>query len=157
MKPVICLRIASVLTFVHSVLHTIGGVFGKPATGVATTVAAAMRSPFQVFGVTRSYSDFYMGMGLGLTIFLTMDALLLWLLASIAKEDASRLRPLMAVFALGYLAFAFNSYTFFFPLPVVTELLIVASLVAAIVTASRDQPATSNRGENTPLETAHSQ
>lgn len=95
MKPVIFLRIASVLTLIHSVLHTLGGVFGKPGPGVATSVAAAMRARFQVFGVTRSYSDFYMGMGLGVTIFLTMDALLLWILASMAKDDAPRLRPLI--------------------------------------------------------------
>lgn len=135
MKPAVFIRIASVLTLVHSVLHTVGGVFGKPAPGVATSVAAMMRSHFQVFGVTRSYSDFYMGMGLGVTIFLTMDALLLWLLASMAKQNAASLRPLIAVFAVGYLAFALNSYTFFFALPVITELLIVACLVAAIVTA----------------------
>ena len=139
MKPVMFLRIASILVLIHSVLHTIGGVFGKPAPGIATSVAAAMRSPFQVFGLTRSYSDFYMGMGLGVTIFLTMDALLLWVLASMAKENAARLRPLIALFALGYLAFALDSYTFFFALPVVTELLIVTCLIAAIVTAKPQQ------------------
>ena len=30
MKPVIYLRAASLLTLLHAVLHTIGGVFGKP-------------------------------------------------------------------------------------------------------------------------------
>jgi hypothetical protein len=135
MKPVLFLRIASVLTFIHSILHTMGGVFGKPAPGVATRVAAEMRAPFPAFGAMRSYSDFYMGMGLGVTIFLTMDALLLWILASMAKTDAIRLRPLIAVFSLGYFAFAINSYTFFFAFPVITELLIVACLLAAIVTA----------------------
>jgi hypothetical protein len=135
MKPVIFLRIASVLTLIHSILHTIGGVFGKPAPGVAARVAAEMRTTFPAFGAMRSYSDFYMGLGLGVTIFLTMDALLLWILASMAKKDAVRLRPLIAIFALGYFAFAINSYTFFFALPVITELLIVACLVAAVVTA----------------------
>jgi len=137
-KPVIFLRSASVLTLIHSVLHTVGGVFGKPAPGVATTVAAAMRSPFQAFGLTRSYSDFYMGMGLGVTIFLTMDALLMWLLSSMAKENAARLRPLVAVFALGYLAFAMNSYMFFFTMPVIVELLIAACLIAAIFSAKSE-------------------
>ncbi len=140
MKPLIFLRIASVLTLFHSVLHTVGGVFGKPGPGVATSVAAAMRARFQVFGVTRSYSDFYMGMGLGVTIFLTMDALLLWILASMAKNDPVRLRPLIAVFALGYFAFAFNSYSFFFAMPVVFELIIVGCLVAAFVTARSAHP-----------------
>ena len=140
MKTATFLRIASVLTLIHSILHTIGGVFGKPAPGVATTVAAAMRTHFEVFGVNRSYSDFYMGFGLGITIFLTVDSILLWILASMSKHDAPGLRPLIAVFALGYLAFAFNSYVFFFPIPVITELLIVACLVAAFVTAKASLP-----------------
>jgi len=126
MKTATFLRIASVLTLIHSILHTIGGVFGKPAPGVATTVAAAMRTHFEVFGVNRSYSDFYMGFGLGITIFLTVDSILLWMLASMSRHDAPRLRPLIAVFALGYLAFAFNSYVFFFSFPIITELLIGA-------------------------------
>ena len=140
MKTATFLRIASVLTLIHSILHTIGGVFGKPAPGVATTVAAAMRTHFEVFGVNRSYSDFYMGFGLGITIFLTVDSILLWILASMSRHDAPRLRPLIAVFALGYLAFAFNSYVFFFSIPVITELLIVACLVAAFVSAKASLP-----------------
>lgn len=135
MKPVIYLRIASILTLIHSIMHTIGGVFGKPPSGQAAMVAASMRYRFEVFGVMRSYADFYRGMGLGITIALAMDAAILWLLASLAKSDAARLRPIMAVFLMGYLALALNSYTFFFSGPVIAELLIVFCLGAAIITA----------------------
>jgi hypothetical protein len=155
MKPVIFLRIASVLTLIHSILHTIGGVFGKPAPGIAARVAAEMRTTFPAFGENRSYSDFYLGLGLGITIFLTVDAIILWLLASMAKDDAARLRPIIAVFALGYLAFAFNSYAFFFIGPVIAELLIVACLVAAIITA-KPAPATISRVEQQQLKSIQS-
>jgi hypothetical protein len=150
MKSVIFLRIASVLTLIHSILHTIGGVFGKPVTPVAARVAAEMRTTFPAFGSMRSYSDFYLGLGLGITIFLTVDAVLLWILASMAKNDSAQLRPIIAVFALGYLAFAFNSYAFFFMGPVIVELLIVACLVAAIITA-KPAPATISRSEQEQL------
>jgi len=156
MKPALFLRIASVLTLIHSVLHTIGGVFGKPFDAAeATAIAASMRTRFPVLGVMRSYADFYMGMGLGVTIFLTVDAVLFWILASMAKQDAARLRPLMIVFALGYLGFALNSYTFFFAFPIINEILIVACLVAAVVTA---KPAGSHESQvtPTPLNAAHS-
>jgi hypothetical protein len=43
MKPVLFLRIASVLTFIHAALHTIGGVFGKVTPGPATVAVQAMR------------------------------------------------------------------------------------------------------------------
>ncbi|MBS1803128.1 MAG: hypothetical protein JST28_07150 [Acidobacteria bacterium] len=153
MKPVLFLRIASVLALIHSVLHTVGGVFGKPVNAAATAVAAHMRTPFPVLGVTRSYSDFYLGMGLAVTIFLTMDAALLWALSSMARRDPVRLRPLIAIFALGYLAFAFDSYVLFFAFPVITELLIAVCLVAAFLTAKPGDTAESN-SSMVPEETA---
>lgn len=144
MKTVVFLRIASVLTLIHSVLHTIGGVFGKPVNAAAAAVAANMRTPFPVLGVTRSYSDFYLGMGLAVTIFLTMDAALLWVLSNMARSDGVRLRPLIFLFAFGYLAFAADSYLLFFSLPVITELLIAGFLIAAGLTAGAANPVESN-------------
>ncbi len=98
-KPTLFLRIASLLTLIHAIMHTVGGVFGKPMPGIAATVAATMQANrFPVMGVTRSYSDFYFGMGLGITISLTVEAILLWQLGALAKSDAARLRPMIAVF-----------------------------------------------------------
>jgi hypothetical protein len=136
MKPVIFLRLASALTLLHSALHTIGGVFGKPAPGVGAATEAMMRANyFHVLGVTRSYWEFYRGMGLGITIFLTAESIVLWLLGSLAKKHADELRPILWVFALAYLVFAVNSYTYFFAGPVIAEILIAACLLGAIATA----------------------
>jgi hypothetical protein len=135
MKPVIYLRIASIFTLIHAILHTVGGVFGKPVSAQAAMIAAQMRYRFEVFGVMRSYADFYRGMGLTVTIFLTMDAAVLWVLASMAKSDSARLRPVLAVFCVGYIAFTLNSLAFFFSGPVIAEILIVLCIGAAIVTA----------------------
>ena len=142
MKPVLFLRIASVLTLIHSVLHTMGGVFGKPAPGVAAATEAAMRAnEFVAFGLTRTYFQFYRGLGLGITIFLTAEAIVFWQLGTLAKTDAARLRPIMATFMLAYLVFAVNSYAYFFFMPVIVEILIAACLGIAIVTARAAQPA----------------
>jgi hypothetical protein len=136
MKPTLFLRSASVLTLIHSILHTIGGVFGKPGPGAASMVVATMQANrFPVLGVERSYADFYLGMGLGITIFLTAEAVVFWLLGSLAKTDGARLRPILAVFMIGYLVFAVNSYLYFFYAPVIVELLIAACLGLAIVGA----------------------
>jgi hypothetical protein len=142
MRPTVYLRIASVLTFIHAALHTIGGVLGKPPNATAVTVAATMRMRFPVFGVMRSYSDFLLGMGIAASISLTMEAICFWILASMAESNAQRLRPLLAVFLLGYVALAVNSYLFFFAGPVIAELLIVFCIAMAIFSASStsDQP-----------------
>ena len=142
MKPTIFLRIAAVLTLIHSILHTIGGVFGKPLPGPAEQAVAAMKANhFMFLGSPRTYWDFYIGFGLGITIFLTVEAIVFWLLGSLARTESARLRPILAAFALGYLAFAVNSFRFFFLFPVIVELLIAFCLVLAFLTARKQSPA----------------
>jgi hypothetical protein len=136
MKSVLPLRIASVLAFIHAVLHTIGGVFGKTPPGPATLVVATMKAnPFTILGVTRTFFDFYRGMGLGVTISLTSEAIVFWQLSVLAKTAAPQLRPICATFLLAYLALSINSYVYFFAGPVIAEIMIAACFLWAIVAA----------------------
>ena len=136
MKPTLLLRIASLLTLVHAALHTIGGVFGNPDPGAAQTAFAAMQSNhFLVMGLTRTYADFYRGLGLAVSILLTAEAIVFWQLGTLAKTQAHRLRPIMATFLVAYLAVAVNSYSYFFAPPVVIEVLIGICLGLAILSA----------------------
>jgi hypothetical protein len=65
-KPSLFLRVAAVLTFIHAVLHTIGGVFGKVGPGHAATAVEAMKTnQFLLMGHMRSFWDFCRGLGLG--------------------------------------------------------------------------------------------
>lgn len=144
MKSSTWLRIASILTFVHSVLHTIGGVFGKPAPGPASVADAAMRAnQFMFMGEMRTYYDFSRGLGLGITIFLTFEAIVFWLLASLIQQDGRRLRPILAAFAVAYVLFAANSFVYFFPMAAIMELVIAACLGMALVAAK--EPASALR------------
>jgi hypothetical protein len=139
MNPVIYLRAASLITLLHAVLHTIGGVFGKPNPGPEQAAVAAMKAnQFPLMGATRSFWDFYMGMGLALTISLTMVAIVFWQLSSLAKTDSCRLRPIYATFLVAFFAFAVNSCVYFFAAPVIVELVIALCLGMAIFTS---QPA----------------
>lgn len=140
-KPALFVRIAASLTFVHAVLHTVGGVFGRPGPGPATAAVQAMKiNQFLVMGHTRSYWDFYRGLGLGVTLFLTAEAVLFWQLGSLAKTEARQLRPILATFFVAYAALAVNSHAYFFLGPVITEIFIATCLGLAIVTA-KPQPA----------------
>jgi hypothetical protein len=135
-KPVVFLRIASVLTLIHAVLHTVGGVFGEVDPGPASVAVAAMKAnQFLFMGAMRSYWDFYLGMGLMVSISLTAEGILMWQLASLAKTDAHRLRPMMATILVAYLALAVNSHVYFFIAPFVMEALIAACCGVAIATA----------------------
>ncbi|HEY1901669.1 MAG TPA: hypothetical protein VGG56_04510 [Terracidiphilus sp.] len=141
-KPVIFLRTASVLTLIHAILHTIGGVFGDVAPGPASIAVAAMKANhFPAMGEMRTFWEFYRGMGLCVSLFLTAEAVVFWQLGQLAKSGARRLRPVLITFLIAYAILAANSYTYFFLAPVVTELLIAACLGVAIVTARRGVPA----------------
>jgi hypothetical protein len=145
MKPTLLLRIASVLTLIHSILHTIGGVFGAPPTGAAQAAAAVMQANHFLFmGATRSYWDFHIGMGLSVTIFLTVEAAVFWQLGSLMTTDGTRLRSILFTFTAGYLAFAAISCLYFFVVPVIFELVIALCLALAALGAGKaanQQPA----------------
>src|SRR5260370_11739112 len=94
MRTVLFLRIASVLTFIHAALHTIGGVFGGAAPGVQQATVAVMKAnEFAAMGVTRSYWDFYMGLGLAGTVFITLEAGVFFHPRPLSQNYAFRLPP----------------------------------------------------------------
>jgi hypothetical protein len=136
MKTTLFLRIAAVLTFIHAALHTIGGVLGKAAPGEQQAVVDTMKAhQFLVMGAMRSYWDFHIGMGLAVSVLMTAIAVALWQIGSLAKWNALAVRPMMMTFLLGFVFLATVSWRYFFAGPVVTEVLIAASLGMAIASA----------------------
>jgi|SRR5271168_4587673 len=137
MKPVLFLRIASVLTLIHAALHTIGGVFGGVPPGALATVAAMKANQFPAMGVMRTLWDFHMGFGLVVSVALTVEGLVFWQLGTLAKTDALRLRAILTTFFAGYLCIAVISYRYFFAGPMITEILIALCLGLAILGAKQ--------------------
>jgi hypothetical protein len=137
-KPAIFLRSASVLTFIHCVLHTIGGVFGKPRNGTEEILVQDTMKlhVFNVMGSMRSYWDFNLGYGLTLTLTLLVESLLFWHLATLTKTNAAWTRPIVALFFFNFFVMALVSWRYFFIAPAITEFLIAACLSAAYLTAA---------------------
>lgn len=136
--PVIWLRVASVLTLLHGVLHTIGGVFGGAAAGSQADALAVMKANrFDALGASRTYWEFFLGYGLFLSVNFLVQAVVFWQMSSMAKTDAVRVRPLAMTFAIGYAATAVVAWRYFFAAPAVVELVIAGCLVGAFVAAGR--------------------
>lgn len=136
MKAGTWLRSASVLTFLHAITHTMGGVYGPVAPGPQAVAVAAMKSNiFPVMGSMRSQWDFYHGMGLAVGIFLTAEAIVFWLLGNAVRKNQTDLRGVLITFLLGYLALSIVSMRYFFLPPVIVELLIAICLLMAILAA----------------------
>jgi len=138
MKSTIFLRIASVLTFIHCVLHTVGGVLGSPKHGQEEiTVIDMMKShSFDMMGSMRSYWDFFFGYGIFVTITLFVQAVLFWQLSSIVKAYSAVIKPIILLFCLSFMVSAVVAWHYFFIGPAVTELLIALCLGATFATAS---------------------
>lgn len=135
MKTRLFLRIASVVVLVQAVLHTIGGVFGKPIPGAGEVAVAAMKAnQFQLDGVNRTYWDFFIGFGLGITVFLTIEGIVFWMLGGLAAKGVE-VRPILAAFFVGYVSLAVVAYEFFFSGPLTCDAVVAALLAIAIYAA----------------------
>jgi len=136
-KPTIFLRVASVLTLIHAVLHTVGGVFGTPKNGSEeVAVVETMKAhQFLVMGSPRTYWDFFFGYGLILSICLLVQAVLFWQLGEIAKSQPLIIRPILMAFFLAFCGFTIIAGRYFFLAPAITEVIIAACLAGAYVTA----------------------
>jgi hypothetical protein len=137
-KTTLFLRAASVLTLIHAVLHTVGGVLGKPQHGPEEfAVIETMKSHvFDVMGSMRSYWDFNFGYGLMVSITLLVQAVLFWQLATMAKTNARWTKPILILFFFNFVATSVVAWKYFFVAPAVTEISIAACLAAAYFTAN---------------------
>jgi hypothetical protein len=134
----IAFRIASVLTAIFAVLHTIGFLAFIPDEPAARQVRAAMDTTvFAVDGAHLSFGGFYIGFGIFVTAALLVAAVLTWWLAHVVRE-APRLvfvpASALAVFQLASLVLAVR----FFPAPpAVFSAVILLCLLFAIWATSR--------------------
>jgi hypothetical protein len=141
MKPALLLRITSILSLLFAVLHTLGGADSWSPVG-ETDVLRAMRSyHFNAGGVSRTYLDFYLGLGFTVGVFVLLQAVLLWQLASIARVDSVRVRPMIVSFAIASLACAFLSWKFIFVVPAIFSVVIAALLGVAFYAAGKGRHA----------------
>jgi hypothetical protein len=126
------LRVASILSLLFAGGHTLGGLQSWSPAG-ETEVLQAMRSfRFDAEGASRTYLDFYLGFGWILSVYLLLQAVVLWQLGTLARVEPARVRPLVAVFLLAQVASGVLAWKLIFAIPVVFSALIALSLGAAL-------------------------
>lgn len=133
----IWLRIASVISLLFTVGHSMGGLKRWSPMGDNAVLQQMTVFRFDVMGASRSYLDFYMGFGWSITAAMLLQTVLLWQMASLARTNASGVRPMIAVFALATLANTVIAWRFIFLVPVLFSVALLIPLVAAYVTAGR--------------------
>ena len=140
MTATVFLRVASILSLLFAGGHTLGGSQSWSPAG-ETEVLQAMRSfRFDAEGVSRTYLEFYLGFGFILSVYLLLQAVVLWQLATLARVEPARLRPLVAAFLLAQVASGVLEWKFIFAVPMVFSALIALSLGAALYASRRTRP-----------------
>src|SRR5262245_59930920 len=140
MTATLFLRVASILSFLFAAGHTLGGRESWSPPG-ETEVLRAMRSVrFDAMGVSRTYLDFYLGFGFILSVYLLLQAVVLWQLATLARGAPERARPMVAAFLLAQVASGVLAWMFIFAIPVVFSALIALCLGAALYASRAARP-----------------
>ena len=135
MTTTLFLRIASVISLVFTAGHSLGGLKKWSPIGDNEVLRAMTAVHFDTMGANRSYLDFFMGFGWSISVAMLMQTVLLWQMASLARTDAARVRPMIAVVALATLGSGVIAWRFIFPVPALFSLVLLAALVAAYVVA----------------------
>ncbi len=127
-KLPVVLRISAVISLLFAAGHTLGGRTSWSPAGETETLRAMREFHMTVFGVSRSYHDFYVGFGYSLTVFMVLQAVLLWLLAGLAKTHPDRVRPFIAAMFVASIFGVVITWKFIFPIPAAFSLVLTAVL-----------------------------
>jgi hypothetical protein len=125
--PKILYRTAAVLLLLFAALHTVGFTQIDPSWGIDELIARLRSTTFLAQGQTRSYWDFYIGLGYSVTVWQLVAGLAAW---ELGRTTAAL--PLLRWGLVGAMAAtAWLSWRYIFPAPLVLSLLIAGCLAWA--------------------------
>ena len=139
MTTSILLRATAAVALLQFVAHGTLFVRAKPTHGDAelAVVAAMKANRFDFGGSMRSYWDMYFGYGLEAAFICLVEAVLFWLLASVAGTAPAIVRPIVALFLVANVAHAILMTRYFFLIPMVPDILIALLLAWTLVVSGR--------------------
>ena len=136
MTATLLLRLASAVSLLFTLGHTMGGLKKWSPMGDNDVLKSMTAVHFDVMGAQRSYLDFFMGFGWLLSVTMLMQTVLLWQLASLVRTNPAGVRPMIAVIAVATLASVVIAWRFIFLIPTLFAIILFALLAAAFVRAS---------------------
>ena len=131
MKASLLYRICSILLLLFAVGHTFGFRQTDPAWAVDSLVQSMKSIHFNVNGADRTYWDFFVGLGLFVTLLMLFASIIAWQFGSLPSEILAAMRVGAWGFAICFAVVAYLSWRYFFIVPVVFSIAIFLCLAAA--------------------------
>jgi hypothetical protein len=136
-KTSVLYRLSAVLMLLFDVGHTVGFRESDPKWGVDTLIGSMRSIHFDYQGFSRTYWDFFVGLGLLVTVFLLFAAVLAWQLGGLPAETLPLMRGTSWALALCFLAVTILSWRYFFIVPLIFSIVITVCLIAAAWLSAR--------------------
>ena len=131
MTSTLSYRVATILLVLYAAAHQLGFRSPDPRWQADATITA-MKTTFEVQGVTRSYWDFFSGFGFFCTGFLLFCAVLAWQLSTLPPEMLQRLTLVRWAFATCFVCLTLVTWRYVFAAPMAfTAVVAIALLLAA--------------------------
>jgi hypothetical protein len=142
MKTRLFLRIAAIVSLLLAIGHSIGGTKSWSPMPDNDVFRAMRTVRFDVGSASRTYLDFYLGVGWSRGVLLLLQAAALWQIASLFERNPGPVRRLTMTFLVANVAVALISWKLILPPPVILCSAVAAALAVAWVAAGREsQPA----------------
>lgn len=131
MSPRLLYRLAAGCLLLFAIGHTFGFRQIDPEWGIDSLIAQMKATRFLVQGQSRTYWDFYIGLGLFVSILQVFAAVLAWQLGALAPQVLAPMGVVRWGFVVAFLGVAFLNWQYFFPVPLVFSVVITLCLALA--------------------------
>lgn len=135
MTTTLLLRISALISLLFAAGHSAGGLQKWSPTPDNPVLTAMTDVRFDMMGMSRSYLDLYLGLGWSISVFLLLQAVLLWQMAALARTNPAQLRPMIAAFMLATAATGLIAWLYIFAVPALFSLALLVALAGAYWTA----------------------
>jgi hypothetical protein len=131
MRASLLYRISSILLVLFAIGHTVGFSQINPAWHLDSLVQSMKSIHFNVNGSDRSYWDFFIGLGLFVTVLMLFASIVAWQLGSLPPPTLAAMRVSAWGFAIAFAVIAWLSWRYFFIVPIVFSFVIFLCLATA--------------------------
>jgi hypothetical protein len=131
MTTTFMLRVAAALSALFTIGHTLGGLKDWSPFPDNPVFEAMRSTQFHVTGGTRSYLDLYTGLGWTVGVYMALQTVLLWQLASLARTNLAQVRSMIVPFVVASLVAGIIAWRLIDPIPAAFSAALLLALLLA--------------------------